>query len=93
MYGVAFCPISRAADLKALGFMDSKALNDSTRENLLVSLQNCGFIGYKSDVIEPEVISASMLMPKKHSLNAMSFESAIGLVTHFIEKGALRFLI
>ena len=35
VYGIAFCPVSRNADLKALGVDDSKALTEEQRDKLL----------------------------------------------------------
>jgi len=88
VYGIAFCPVSRNADLKALGVDDSKALTEEQRDKLLDKvLENNEYIGWAVDLLSPSWISTGMNRRGKYNLNAMSHDSAISLVRAALEQG------
>ncbi|XP_001199108.1 ribonuclease H2 subunit A [Strongylocentrotus purpuratus] len=81
VYGTSFCPISWNTQLGELGFADSKTLNEGQREALMKSIQDASdYMGYKVEILSPNYIANSMLRRNKHSLNAVSMDSAIGLL-------------
>lgn len=92
VYGIAFCPNSKQALLKDLGFADSKQLSEKEREEIFVAMKANedarNSIGWATEAISPNVISSSMLRRVKRSLNEVSMDSAIGLINLAIEKGA-----
>jgi len=94
VYGSAFCRVEDEARLKAMGFADSKTLNEARRESLWAELQAVGFIGWRIRVLHAQEISAGMLRRfKSYNLNAMSHDAAIMLVRQVIELGVnLRYL-
>ena len=88
VYGISFCPVSRSKDLKDLGVDDSKALTEEQREKLLGKvLDNNDYIGWAVDILSPTYISTSMNKRGKYNLNAMSHDTAIGLVKEAIKLG------
>lgn len=88
VYGICFCPVSKNADLKALGVDDSKALTEEQREKLLDKiLQNSEYLGWAIDILAPSFISKSMYRRGKYNLNTMSHDTAIGLIQLAIDKG------
>ena len=88
VYGISFCPVSRNQDLKDLGVDDSKALTEEQREKLLDKvLDNNDYIGWAVDILSPTFISTSMNKRGKYNLNAMSHDTAIGLVKEAIKRG------
>eukprot|EP00124_Ichthyophonus_hoferi_P005515 Ihof_evm1s821 gene=Ihof_evmTU1s821 len=88
VYGTSFCPVSKMDDLKKLGFADSKKLTEPQRDHLFqVIKDNNDYIGYNVHVLSPQEISGSMLRRKKYNLNAMSYDSAIGLVRKALSHG------
>ncbi|XP_046386175.1 ribonuclease H2 subunit A [Ischnura elegans] len=90
VYGICYCPISKAEDLANLGFKDSKALSEKQRDDLFsVVCANKDFVGWSVEVISPNVISNSMLRRCKYSLNQVSQDSAVGLIKLAAERGVL----
>lgn len=88
VYGICYCPLEDKERLASMGFADSKTLNEEAREALFASIdQHSDFIGWMLDVISPTVISNYMLQRTKYSLNAISHDSAIGLVKKALERG------
>jgi len=88
VYGISFCPVSKNKDLKALGVDDSKALTEEQREKLLDKvLDNNDYIGWAIHLLSPNYISTSMNKRGKYNLNAMSHDTAIGLVKDAISNG------
>ena len=75
VYGAAWCPLAREADVKALGFMDSKQLTPDQRAKLLVKIQQSTFMGHRANVISPESMSHDMLRRQKGNLNTISHNS------------------
>lgn len=81
VYGITYCPESRAQELKAIGCADSKTLTEEQREKLFEKLDSLGdFVGWAVEVISPNSICNSMFKRLKHSLNEVSHDSAIGLI-------------
>jgi ribonuclease HII len=81
VYAVAWAPISRADDLKACGFADSKVLSEEKREKLYAELEKeGGFVGYQADVLSAAFISGGhKQMHRQTGANAAkgSVESSI----------------
>jgi len=81
VYGIAFCPVSKNADLKSLGVDDSKALTEAQREALLKKLlDNNDYIGWAIKILSPRHISTSMYRREKYNLNEISHDAAILLI-------------
>jgi len=88
VYGISFCPVSRNTDLKELGVDDSKQLTEEQRKKLLDKvLVNNDYIGWAIHLLSPSFISTSMNKRGKYNLNAMSHDTAIGLVKDALEHG------
>jgi ribonuclease H2 subunit A len=81
VYGIAFCPVKKNGDLKALGVDDSKALTEVQREGLLQKLfDNNDYIGWAINILSPRHISTSMYRRNKYNLNEISHDTAIFLI-------------
>eukprot|EP00123_Amoebidium_parasiticum_P012562 comp21444_c0_seq1/m.29611 comp21444_c0_seq1/g.29611 ORF comp21444_c0_seq1/g.29611 comp21444_c0_seq1/m.29611 type:complete len:347 (-) comp21444_c0_seq1:477-1517(-) len=88
VYATAFCPVFKKTDLKALGFADSKKLDEAQRDRLYdVIKDNKDYVGYNVHVLSPQEISGAMLRKKKYNLNALSHDTAIGLVRRVLAHG------
>lgn len=91
VYGIAFCPLSKAENLKTLGCADSKQLTEPVREQIFDDLLRKEYasstVGWAIDVISPNYISNKMLSRVKISLNEISMCSAIGLINKAIDAG------
>ncbi|UYV83507.1 RNASEH2A [Cordylochernes scorpioides] len=88
VYGATYCPISHLDKLKELGFADSKTLNEKQREDLFGVVQGAeDFMGWLVDILSPSTISNNMLQREKYSLNAISHDSAIGLIQSVLDSG------
>ncbi|RKP10134.1 Rnaseh2a protein [Thamnocephalis sphaerospora] len=88
VYGICYCPLDRADDLKALGFADSKTLNEEARERLLEVIRtNADYIGWSVRVLSPQDISQSMLRRNKYNLNSMAHDTTIRLLREAIASG------
>ncbi|KAL4856715.1 Ribonuclease H2 subunit A [Chlorella vulgaris] len=88
VYAVAFAPISRVKDLKAMGFADSKTLSEEKRERLYSVIQaEGGTLGYQADVLSAALISGKMLGRDRVSLNALAFDSTCALIEGVLGQG------
>uniref|UniRef100_A0A672GWH5 Ribonuclease n=1 Tax=Salarias fasciatus TaxID=181472 RepID=A0A672GWH5_SALFA len=88
VYGICFCPISKKEDLKDLKVADSKTLTETERENLFQKLDEAkSYIGWALQILSPNTISTSMLQRTKYNLNALSHDTAIGLVQYALDSG------
>lgn len=87
VYGTAWCPISRKEEMSKLGFMDSKVLTPKGRDELLDVMDATPYLHWDVDILTPEFISEKMLQRDRYSLNAMSHDSAIGLIRKAISQG------
>ncbi|XP_071486682.1 ribonuclease H2 subunit A-like [Diadema antillarum] len=90
VYGTSFCPVSWKKELGELGFADSKTLNEEQREALMKKIQDSSDkMGYKIEILSPNYIANSMLRRTKYSLNAVSMDSAIGLLRRALADGVM----
>lgn len=88
VYGIAYCPVEFENNLRELGFADSKTLTEEKREELVrVVEQHSESLGWMVEVISPNVICNHMLNMSKYSLNAISHDSAIGLIKQALDEG------
>ncbi|XP_048575437.1 ribonuclease H2 subunit A isoform X3 [Nematostella vectensis] len=89
VYGICYCPLSKAEELKNTGFADSKTLTEEEREALFKELsENChGYMGWVIDILTPNFLSNCMLQRTKCSLNEVSHNSAIGLIRLLLDSG------
>lgn len=87
MYGITYCPETRANELKAIGCADSKTLTEDQREKLFRKLDSMGeFVGWAVEIISPNSICNSMFKRVKYSLNEVSHDSAIGLIRKALDQ-------
>ncbi|XP_074642670.1 ribonuclease H2 subunit A-like [Tubulanus polymorphus] len=88
VYGISYCPVASNDKLKEIGFADSKTLTEEQREELFTKLEEAEeMIGWTVDILSPHYISTSMLKRAKYNLNAISHDTAIGLIQRSIERG------
>lgn len=91
VYGIAFCIKEKDDILKTLGCADSKQLTEEKRDVIFNDICTKDYatsnLGWAVEVISPNVISNSMLRRSKRSLNEVSMDSAIGLITKAKELG------
>jgi len=87
VYGTCWCPISRLKALRKMGFADSKVLSEQQREQLFALIKRTPWLGWSVDIIRPEFLSAQMLKRSKYNLNAISHDSAVGLIRATLAKG------
>ncbi len=86
VYGITYCPESRAEELKKIGCADSKTLTEDQREKLFDKLDSMkDFVGWAVEIISPNSICNSMFKRVKYSLNEVSHDSAIGLIRKALE--------
>ncbi|KAL8621273.1 hypothetical protein ACOMHN_008098 [Nucella lapillus] len=88
VYGICFSPVAEKEKFAEIGCADSKTLTEEQREEIFSNIcDNNDMIGWMVDIISPAYISQSMLRRAKYNLNALSHDSAIGLVKAALEKG------
>ncbi|XP_022614400.1 ribonuclease H2 subunit A [Seriola dumerili] len=88
VYGICFCPVSKKGDLKNLKVADSKTLTEAEREKLFQNLDEArNYVGWALQILSPNTISTSMLQRTKYNLNALSHDTAIGLVQYALDSG------
>jgi len=90
VYGIAYCPVDKNSDLKALGVDDSKVLKESERENLFDKLMGesvSEYVGWAIHILSARYISKSMFKRCKYNLNTVSHDTAIGLIHKAISAG------
>ncbi|CAD5115507.1 DgyrCDS4474 [Dimorphilus gyrociliatus] len=87
VYGLCICPVSKKEDLKNMSFADSKTLNEQQRDDLMQELMKATDYGYLVHALSSRFISNSMLGRTKYNLNALSHDTAIGLVERAIQNG------
>lgn len=88
VYGIAYCPASFSPSLKSVGFADSKALIPERRDALLAALiNNPDNLGWATQSMSPQDISAGMLRRRPHNLNAQSTEATVLLISGVLESG------
>lgn len=87
VYGACFCPKSYAKSLSEKGYADSKTLTAKEREMLFDAIKEDEHVGHLVRIISPEELSAKMLRREKISLNEISHNAAIELISKVIEQG------
>ncbi|XP_066473447.1 ribonuclease H2 subunit A [Tiliqua scincoides] len=88
VYGICYCPVAQQGDLEALKVADSKTLTEPQREQLFEQLDAANdFIGWALHILSPNFISTSMQRRVKYNLNALSHDTAIGLIQHALDSG------
>ena len=87
VYGTSFCTVAAIEDLTAMGFADSKTLTEEQREGLLEKIEASDIIGWVVEVLSPNYLSNAMLRRHKYNLNAISHDTAIGLIQGVIDSG------
>ncbi|KAK5623507.1 Ribonuclease H2 subunit A [Crenichthys baileyi] len=88
VYGICFCPVSKKEELKDLKVADSKTLTEAERENLFHNLDQAkSYVGWALQILSPNMISTSMLQRMKYNLNALSHDTAIGLIQYALDSG------
>jgi ribonuclease H2 subunit A len=81
VYGTCFCPVSKSEELKQTGVADSKVLSEERREELFTAIDSSPhLLGWKVEILSPSHISNCMLRRTKYNLNALSHDTAIGLI-------------
>jgi len=86
-YGSCFVPSSKNAELKALGFDDSKKLSEETRERMFRDIKACDFLGWNVIVLSAKEISGGMLQRSPYNLNAISHDTAEALIRQALADG------
>ncbi|CAM5169833.1 unnamed protein product [Eretmochelys imbricata] len=88
VYGVCYCPLAKQEELGALKMADSKTLTEAEREQLFGTLDGArDFVGWALHILSPNLISTSMQQRVKYNLNALSHDTAIGLIQHVLDAG------
>ncbi|XP_029655818.1 ribonuclease H2 subunit A [Octopus sinensis] len=89
VYGTCYSPLEEKDHLKHLGLADSKTLTEEKRESILgkMTTDSVDKIGWMVHILSPTFISNSMLKRTKYNLNALSHDSAIGLITKVLALG------
>ncbi|XP_061472715.1 ribonuclease H2 subunit A isoform X1 [Rhineura floridana] len=88
VYGICYCPAAQQGDLETLKVADSKTLTEAQREQLFEKLDaSKDFVGWALHILSPNFISNSMQRRVKYNLNALSHDTAIGLIKHALDSG------
>ncbi|NP_989146.1 ribonuclease H2 subunit A [Xenopus tropicalis] len=88
VYGICYCPVARKKDLQDLKVADSKTLSEAERERLFEKLNSTSdYIGWALHILSPNIISTSMQQRAKYNLNALSHDTAIGLIQFALDAG------
>ena len=86
-YGAAFWAESVHDEMCALNFDDSKAMSAEKREGLFTKLKDTPQIGWMVKLISSKEIAQKMLRRSPISLNAISHDCAMELVSRALEDG------
>ncbi|XP_044309962.1 ribonuclease H2 subunit A [Varanus komodoensis] len=88
VYGICYCPVVRQGDLETMKVADSKTLTEIQREELFEKLDDAkDSVGWALHILSPNFISNSMQRRAKYNLNALSHDTAIGLIQHALDSG------
>ncbi|KAL5022714.1 hypothetical protein ScPMuIL_001869 [Solemya velum] len=88
VYGTCYSPLSAQDKLKEIGLADSKTLSEEQREEMFKKMCEAqDYVGWMVEILSPTFISNSMLKRSKYNLNALSHDSAIGLIQKVLDKG------
>ncbi|KAK2143783.1 hypothetical protein LSH36_814g03061 [Paralvinella palmiformis] len=88
VYGTSFCPVAIKDEIRELGLADSKTLTEEKRDEIFDKIHAAtDKIGWIVHILSPNYISNSMLRRFKYNLNALSHDTAIGLIKMVIDSG------
>jgi ribonuclease H2 subunit A len=87
IYTALYIPTTHQVQLKELGVDDSKQLTMSQREEIFAKVRENKWMGWETRALHAEEIGAQMLAKDKVNLNAMSHDTAVGLVQKIIDLG------
>lgn len=93
VYGVSYCSVNYAEQIKSHGFMDSKVLDHETRVDLLHKISDpthelFEHIGWTVRVMSARDIGAGMLRPiAPYNLNAQAHDTTIQLIRDVLNQG------
>eukprot|EP00736_Rhodelphis_marinus_P001266 Rmarinus@m.16701 len=87
VYGCAVSLVDKDDMLKEMQMDDSKVLSEEKRDEIFASIKASEDISYKVHVLLPQELSAKMLRINKYNLNAISHDTAIGLIKSYLEDG------
>jgi len=82
LYAAAFWPASEDEQISKLGFDDSKVLKEEQRNLLFEQIVSHPSIGWVVQEITPVTISNSMLKSTPISLNRLSYDAVVTMLTH-----------
>eukprot|EP00095_Tigriopus_kingsejongensis_P006282 snap_masked-scaffold1533_size36968-processed-gene-0.6 protein:Tk06282 transcript:snap_masked-scaffold1533_size36968-processed-gene-0.6-mRNA-1 annotation:"hypothetical protein CAPTEDRAFT_183401" len=90
VYGIAFCPETCHDELKALGVDDSKVLTEEKRDKLADVIRGRDdILGWATHSLSALYLSRSMNRRAKYNLNAISHDTAIGLIREALRRGVM----
>jgi len=87
VYGAAYCRIADKEYLASQKYDDSKKLSEEKREALFKLIKSDVQLGWSVDILGPALLSAMMLRREKYNLNAISHDSAMGLIRAALDRG------
>ncbi len=87
VYCAAFWPKSLHEEICKMGFNDSKQLKESDREKMFEEIKSHPAIGWVIEELTAEFISENMLKPIPKSLNAISYDGVINMLSTIRDGG------
>ena len=96
VYSLAYFPVSLSKQMKSMEFADSKQLTEEKREEIFEKLisnhsskdsNELSNVGWFTKILSPNTISNGNFKRSKYNLNALSHDTAIGLIQLAIESG------
>ena len=87
VYCAAFWPKSLHDEICKMGFNDSKQLKESDREKMFEEIRSHSAIGWVIEELTAEFISENMLKPIPKSLNAISYDGVINMLSTIRDGG------
>jgi ribonuclease H2 subunit A len=85
VYCAAFWPVSLDAEIKKMGFNDSKQLSEESRDRMFDEIRNHPSIGWIIAELTSEYISAEMLRTNPVSLNSLSYDAVVRALSRLID--------
>eukprot|EP00959_Pyramimonas_sp_CCMP1952_P069546 1451627-Pyramimonas_sp.AAC.1 len=87
MFGCAGGRSRGGAERSNNATQDSKKLTEEKREELFELIKSDAKLGWEVDNLGPRLLSAKMLRREKYNLNAISHDSARGLIQGALDRG------
>uniref|UniRef100_A0A8C4PYF5 Ribonuclease n=1 Tax=Eptatretus burgeri TaxID=7764 RepID=A0A8C4PYF5_EPTBU len=87
VYAACFCPLTCKDNLEELKVADSKVLSEKQRDEIFQRLRTMPSVGYLVQALSPNYISNCMQRRHKYNLNALSHDTAIGLIQRALDGG------